>query len=71
MTEASGYLALCTHPLVVDGLFEIPDTMNDSRCANIAQLSESSQLRFFAGAPLYLKDGARICTLCLVDLKPW
>jgi PAS domain S-box-containing protein len=64
-------LSFCTHAIQEPAtLFIVPDATNDARfCANPAVTGEP-HLRFYAGAPLVLRGGQAVGTLCVADYFP-
>ncbi|MCZ8114677.1 EAL domain-containing protein [Silanimonas sp.] len=68
--ETPRELAFCAHALLGEGLLEVEDAMRDARFADDALAAGAPPLRFHAGMPLVLADGARIGTLCVIDRVP-
>ncbi len=67
--EVSHEHAFCSHAMLGDQLFEIPDTLLDPRfCDNILVCGEPN-VRFYAGAPIML-DGLNLGTVCVIDRVP-
>ncbi|MFZ2234773.1 MAG: PAS domain-containing protein, partial [Dokdonella sp.] len=67
--EVSYENAFCTHAMLGDQLFEIPDTLLDPRfCDNVLVCGEPN-VRFYAGAPIML-DGLNLGTVCVIDGVP-
>ncbi len=62
--------SFCQYTIQTDGLTIIPDTLADSRFDNNPLVQEAPNVRFYAGAPLILKGGIRLGSLCLFDGKP-
>jgi diguanylate cyclase (GGDEF)-like protein/PAS domain S-box-containing protein len=60
--------SICTHAILEDGVFVVEDAAADDRFAH-DPLVEAGDLRFYAGAPLYVEE-ASIGTLCLIDDQP-
>jgi diguanylate cyclase (GGDEF)-like protein len=51
-------------------VFVVPDTANDPRFRRRALLLDDGTVRFFAGCAVHASHGARVGTLCLVDIVP-
>ncbi|SDE47102.1 GAF domain-containing protein [Cellulophaga baltica] len=62
--------SFCQYGIQQDNILIIPDATKDSRFNNNPLVQSDPNLRFYAGAPLILKNGLKLGTLCLFDLKP-
>lgn len=62
--------SFCQYTIQSDGLTIIPDTLEDRRFDNNPLVYEPPHVRFYAGAPLTIKGGIRLGSLCLFDAKP-
>lgn len=67
VTELAREGAFCTHTLNACGLLEVADVASDTRFSASPPVAG---VRFYAGVPLILSDGARVGTLAVLDLKP-
>ena len=63
-------LGLCSLAIQSDDIFLMEDAINDSVTATNPYVSGQCGLRFYAAAPLKVKGGYNIGTLCIVDRKP-
>lgn len=63
-------ISFCTHALLADGLFEVPDTLLDPRFRDNPWVTGAQAVRFYAAAPLRTTDGYRIGNLFVIDQVP-
>lgn len=62
--------SFCDHALHGEGVFEVPNALEDHRFVHHPAVVGDAQLRFYAGAPLMTDDGHSIGTLCVMDKLP-
>lgn len=70
VSETPRDISFCGHAISQDGLFIVPDAIEDLRFCDNPLVTEAPNIRFYAGYPLKLRQGINIGTLCLIDSKP-
>lgn len=59
----------CHYTVAQDDVFVVCDAAKDTRFAK-SSLVESGAVRFYAGAPIKLQDGAKVGAVCVLDALP-
>jgi GAF domain-containing protein len=62
--------SFCQYTIAQNAVMIIPDTTADSRFDGNPLVHQAPHVRFYAGAPLTIKSGMRLGSLCLFDGKP-
>jgi len=63
-------VSFCAHALGSEDVLLIEDTLQDVRFHDNPLVTGAPHIRFYAGAPLIMRDGLAIGTLCLIDTRP-
>lgn len=63
-------ISFCTHALLEDDIFIIPDALQDPRFADNPLVLGEPFIRFYAGYPLAAPDNTKMGTLCIIDCRP-
>jgi signal transduction histidine kinase len=70
VTETDRETAFCSHTILQNEVFEIPDTQLDPRFENHPMVTSGPNVRFYAGVPLHTNNGYNIGSLCVIDSVP-
>ncbi len=69
-TETPRDLAFCSHAILSDQPLIIPDATRDHRFVHNPLVTGKPHLRFYVGAPLVTREGHRLGTLSVMDIRP-
>lgn len=69
-SETSREISFCGHAINQEGLFIIPNALEDVRFIDNPLVINHPNIRFYAGYPLKLRQGIVLGTLCLIDSNP-
>lgn len=70
VTETARDTSFCAHAVQQHGVFEIADARVDPRFADNPLVVGDPNIRFYAGAPIRLSNGAQVGALCVIDHTP-
>lgn len=65
--ETSRDVAFCTHAILGEGIFEVPDALLDPRFRDNPLVTGEPRIRHYAGMPIHTTEGFRVGTLCVID----
>jgi phosphoribosyl 1,2-cyclic phosphodiesterase len=69
-TETHRDESMCAHAILGDDVMQVVDALDDPRFADNPAVAGEAHVRFYAGAPLKLRDGSTVGTLCVADRRP-
>lgn len=70
VTETPRDVSFCAHSVEQDGILLVPDASQDARFSDNPLVTGDPGIRFYAGMPLAMSNGAKIGTLCVIDRQP-
>lgn len=70
VTETTRDTAFCSHAILNDDPFIVPDASKDVRFADNPLVTGEPFIRFYAGIPVSIERGLRLGTLCAIDRQP-
>lgn len=70
VSETPREISFCGHAINKNGLFMVPNTLEDERFIDNPLVTGAPNIRFYAGYPLKLRQEVNIGTLCLIDSEP-
>jgi len=68
--DAPRETSFCSEAIKYFSILEIPDTESDARFRNNPLVTQSPNIRFYAGVPLTTPEGHNVGTLCVLDKQP-
>src|SRR5262249_27027252 len=63
-------VSLCSHTIFNRAPLILPDALADERFSDNPYIREAPRIRFYAGYPLILENGACAGSFCLADTRP-
>jgi excisionase family DNA binding protein len=70
LTETERERAICNYTILGKNSFVVPDLSKDTRFQHLRDVSNSPHYRFYAGAPIFDRQGFALGSLCVMDYRP-
>ena len=68
--ETPRNVSFCGHTILSDQVLLVHDALQDPRFADNPLVLEAPRMRFYAGAPLTVRDNVRFGSFCIIDTIP-
>ena len=68
--ETPRNISFCQYAIMNNGVYEVPNTLENETFKNNPLVIGAPDIRFYAGAPLTTPEGFNIGTLCVIDRVP-
>lgn len=69
-SETLRELSFCSHTILEEDFFEVPDATRDPRFATNPFVTGEPNIAYYAGIPLRCRQGYNIGSLCVIDHRP-
>lgn len=70
VSETARDISFCGHAILKPDILYVADASQDARFSDNPLVSDTPNIRFYAGAPLRARNGQSLGTLCIIDTKP-
>lgn len=70
VSQTARDVSICGHTILHNDFFEVTDTLKDRRFQDNPLITDTPNIRFYAGMPISTAEGYNLGTICVIDNQP-